>query len=74
MDSTNVVASAAQLYWCVLLKVLALYQRLSEEQKCLLSLFIQSKDQMIQNKVQELQIKELEFKLKTKELEDKLVS
>jgi hypothetical protein len=25
MDSTNVVASAAQLYWCVLLKVLALY-------------------------------------------------
>jgi hypothetical protein len=51
-------------------------QRLSEEQKCLLSLFIQSKDQMIQNKVQELQIKELEleFKLKTKELEDKLVS
>jgi hypothetical protein len=24
MDSTNVVASAAQLYWCVLLKVLAL--------------------------------------------------
>jgi hypothetical protein len=40
---------------------------------CLLSLFIQSKDQN-QNKVQELQIKELEFKLKTKELEDKLVS
>jgi hypothetical protein len=29
---------------------------------------------MVQNKVQELQIKELEFKLKTKELEDKLVS
>jgi hypothetical protein len=25
MDSTNVVASAARLYWCVLLKVLALY-------------------------------------------------
>ncbi|KAH0814747.1 hypothetical protein GEV33_008045 [Tenebrio molitor] len=29
---------------------------------------------MVQNKVQELQIKELEFKLKTKELEDKLPS
>jgi hypothetical protein len=25
MDSTDVVASAAQLYWCVLLKVLVLY-------------------------------------------------